>query len=409
MRILAVIPARYSSTRLPGKPLLDICGKPMICHVYEKAKQAKALDQVIVATDDQRIVAAIEGIGGLACMTSPNCASGSDRLREVAQKYEADVYINIQGDEPLLDPVAVDNLANFMRDNLDAHVATLAFQVEKRQALNPNLVKVVCDSKGNALYFSRSLIPYDRDEEKIVKYLAHIGVYAYRAEALEAFGNLHASPLEEIEKLEQLRLLQAGIPVRVLETAAFGPGVDTIEDLECVRKIMAGGSQELSLDEKLRRIRLIITDVDGVLTDGSLYYGPEGEVLKCFNAKDGLGVGLARRAGIQIAILSGRDCQALRRRLADLGITIMRLGRLEKGEALKEILDEASCEKEEALFLGDDVTDIAGFEGCALGVAVADAHKDALCAADIVLKTKGGSGALRDVIDMIRKRRDNIY
>ena len=400
MRILAVIPARYSSTRLPGKPLVDICGQPMICHVYQKALQAKAVDQVLVATDDERIVAAIVKIGGLACLTSKDCASGSDRLLEVAQKYPADVYINIQGDEPLLDPLAVDKLAKFMQTS-KAKVATLAFQVDKKRALDPNLVKVVCDAEDQALYFSRSLIPYDRDGDSEVKYLAHIGVYAYTAKALQAFGNLPKSPLEEIEKLEQLRFLQAGIPISVLETEAFGPGVDTLADLERVRQILTHGPEVLTLEQKLQRIRLIITDVDGVLTTASLYYGAEGEVLKCFNSKDGLGVDIAKKSGLEIAILSGRDCPALRRRLSDLGITIMRLGRLEKGLALEEILQEAHCTKDEALFVGDDVTDIAGFKGCALGVAVADAHPKALAASDIVLQTGGGHGALREIIDRV--------
>ena len=335
MDILAVIPARYSSTRLPGKPLVDICGKPMVCHVYDKAKQAKEIDQVLVATDDQRIVDVVTAHGGEAVLTSPDCASGSDRLLEVAKSHKANVYINIQGDEPLLQPQALNMLALYMKEQPTTPVATLACEVNAKQAQDPNLVKVVCDSANHALYFSRSVIPYARDKEHN-SYLAHIGVYAYRADALATFGSLPPAPLEEIEKLEQLRLLQAGIPLTVLQTTAFGPGVDTPADLELVRKIMAGEPCGLSCSEKLAQIKLIITDVDGVLTSGALYYGAEGEVLKCFCAKDGLGVNLAQKQGLKIAVLSGRDCPALRRRLQDLNITHMRLGRLAKGQALQE-------------------------------------------------------------------------
>ncbi|MBQ7607770.1 MAG: 3-deoxy-manno-octulosonate cytidylyltransferase [Desulfovibrionaceae bacterium] len=399
MRIIAVIPARYASSRLPGKPLLDICGKPMIERVYERAKASSVLDDVIVATDDERIRACVEGFGGKARITREECASGTDRLLEVASYEPADVYINIQGDEPLLKPAALDILAASMRKG--AQVATLAFAfTETDRARDPNLVKVVLDSENNALYFSRAPIPYPRDAQSPCTYLGHIGVYAYTKEALERFGSLPPSPLEAIEKLEQLRYLQAGIPIHVDRTEAFGPGVDTADDLALVRALLSGRPQP-TRDAQLRAIRLVITDVDGVLTDGSLIYGQEGEILKCFNAKDGLGLMLARERGIQVAVLSGRDSSALRRRLADLGISAFCLGRNDKGDVLGQLLAQCNATKDEAVFLGDDVADIPGFKGCALGVAVADAHPLAREAADIVLKTKGGKGALRELLDML--------
>ena len=408
MKVTAVIPARYGSSRLPGKPLLDILGKPMICRVYEKACQAAKLAHVIVATDDSRIADAVASMGGTVCMTSPLCASGTDRLLEVADMYPADAYINIQGDEPLIDPAAVDRLIECMEAGDHPWVATLAYRLTSdafSRVKDPNLVKVVVDSASNALYFSRSPLPFVRDPDTECSYLAHIGVYAYTREALAAFRRLPPSPLEQIEKLEQLRFLQAGIKIKVLETKDFGPGVDTLEDLERVRRIFAGVPQKLSLQERLGKIRLIISDVDGVLTDGSLYYGADGECLKCFNAKDGLGVGLAKEAGIEVALLSGRDCPSLRRRIQDLGIRVVRLGRLAKAEAVGEILAECGRTKEEAVFLGDDVPDIAGFESCALGVAVADAMKEVRERADLVLTSSGGRGALRELIDRIRECR----
>ena len=408
MRIVAVIPARYHSTRLPAKPLVDIEGKPMIAHVYERAKKAKRLDDVIVATDDERIKDVVEGFGGKAFMTSATCASGSDRLLEVAKTEIADIYINIQGDEPLLDPNAIDLLAEAMSVAHPPSVATLCYRVSSKRALDPNLVKIVLSNDGYALYFSRSPIPYDRDQKGVCPYFAHIGIYAYTREALEFFGSLPPSPLEEIEKLEQLRLLQAGRRIRVIETSPFGPGVDTEEDLAVVRQIMRGErseEEETDISEKLKGIRLIITDVDGVLTDGSLFYGADGENMKCFNVRDGLGCVLAKKHGLEIAVVSGKDSPALRRRLSDLGISAMRLGRLDKKTALKEIFEETGRGREESLFLGDDIPDIEGFRGCSLGVAVADAHPRVKKKANICLQTCGGRGALREVIDRIFEER----
>lgn len=404
MRIIAVIPARYHSTRLPGKPLLEIAGKAMILHVLDRARQVQGLDAVLVATDDERIARVVRESGGEVCMTSADCASGSDRLQEVAKKHSADVYINIQGDEPLLDPKAIEALITCMRGQDSPAVATLAYalpKAEEHRVRDPNLVKVVCDDKGRALYFSRSPIPYVRDEGTECTYYVHIGVYAYRREALERFGSLPPAPLEQVEKLEQLRLLQAGLSIQVLQTEAFGPGVDTAEDLALVRQIMAGQTLPPSLDQRLSLIKLIITDVDGVLTDGGLYYSAEGECLKRFNARDGLGCVLAQKKGLRLAVLSGRDCQALRTRLKDLGITIFRLGRLEKAQALREIFAESACEPSQAIFLGDDLTDLPAFAACALGACVADAHQDVRQAADLVLASRGGQGALRELLERV--------
>ena len=237
MRVLAVIPARYASTRLPGKPLADIRGKPMIQHVWEHARAAGLVDDVIVATDDARIATVVKGFGGRAVMTSPCCHSGSDRLLEVARFVPADIYINIQGDEPLLRPEAVDALARSLSGETGPRVATLCYPISAGQAACPDVVKVVRDTAGNALYFSRAAIPFARDGAP-ADYFGHCGVYAYTTEALRRFGSLSPSPLEQTEKLEQLRLLQAGIPIRALETAWFGPAVDTAKDLASVRHIM---------------------------------------------------------------------------------------------------------------------------------------------------------------------------
>ena len=239
MSVVAVIPSRYASTRLPGKPLVDICGKPMVQHVYERVRQVSLFDEVLVATDDERILNAVAAFGGSAVMTSPDCASGSDRLIEVAKAHTADIYVNIQGDEPLVEPSSIEKLAQAMVDEPSLQMGTLCYPVSVEQAQNPNLVKVVRSHNGNALYFSRSPIPFPRSGGIEPSYFGHLGIYAYRRDFLLNFGSLPYSPLENTEKLEQLRVLEAGIAIRVLEVEAMGPGVDTPEDLEEVRRIIA--------------------------------------------------------------------------------------------------------------------------------------------------------------------------
>lgn len=401
MKTLAVIPARYGSVRLPGKPLLDICGKPMIQHVYELVSRVQGLDAVVVATDDAHIAEVVQAFGGKAFMTSPDCRSGSDRVREVAESLPADIYINVQGDEPLLEPTAIEKLLAVFIDDAQVQVATLCSRISERQARSPHQVKVVCDNTGDALYFSRSLIPFVRDDASApALFWGHIGIYAYKAAALHLFRQL-PSTLEQLEKLEQLRFLQAGIPIRVLEVTTMGAGVDTVDDLERVRAVFKERSRAAVL-KKLENICLVITDVDGVLTDGGLYYGVDGESLKRFHSRDGLGIKLLQEAGIQVAVLSGRDCPALRKRLEDLGITIFRLGQRTKGAACRSIIAEAHVTREETLFLGDDIPDLEAFSYCGVNAAVGDAAKEVRQAAELILKTGGGHGAFRELADTIR-------
>lgn len=410
MRTLAVIPARYASTRLPGKPLLDICGKSMIQRVYEAVQKATLVDKVIVATDDARIVQAVETFGGRAILTSPKCASGTDRLVEVARQEKADIYLNVQGDEPLLRPADVDKLVETLRDCPYMAAATPCYRISYEQACDPNLVKIVRSDSGAALYFSRARIPFDRDVEGMGAYWGHMGMYAYRPDALKIFADHEPGMLERTEKLEQLRLLQHGVGIQTVELPPCAPGVDTPEDLERVRAIVAGKEFSTSAPAtpattSLTDIRLVITDVDGVLTDGGLYYGPDGECIKRFHAQDGLGMVMLRKAGIRVAVLSGRDCPALRRRLNDLGIDMFRLGKVEKRAACESLLQEAGVSAHEALFIGDDLPDLDGFACCGLGVTVANARDEVKRAADIVLQTQGGQGAFRELVDMLLSQR----
>lgn len=238
MRTVIVIPARYGSTRLPGKPLLRSTGKYLIQHVYERACEARCADRVVVATDDGRIASAVEGFGGTAVMTRRDHPSGTDRIAEVARELDADVVINLQGDEPLFEAGGLDLLADLLRGDPRAEVATLATPIRDRQTyLSPNCVKVVCDDHGRALYFSRSPIPMVRDGDPDFaadppQFLLHLGVYAYRRDTLLKLAASPPHRLEQSEKLEQLRVLGQGGTIRVGVVAKAHRGVDTPADYD---------------------------------------------------------------------------------------------------------------------------------------------------------------------------------
>lgn len=234
MKVLCIIPARYASTRLPGKPLRDIAGKPMIVRVYERAVRAQRVHEVVVATDDERIRAAVEEHGGHAVMTRADHATGTDRLAEVAaQRPDCDLIINVQGDEPLIDPAVIDALvAPFEHDDALMMATAKTEITDAAEMENPNNVKVVTDRTGNALYFSRARIPYARNMG--TKVYKHIGIYAYRRDFLLTYAKMQQTELECSESLEQLRALENGYRIRVVETDAVFIGVDTEEDLAAV-------------------------------------------------------------------------------------------------------------------------------------------------------------------------------
>lgn len=237
MRVIAAIPARWGSTRFPGKPLTPVAGKPMIRWCWEAASAAEGIDDVVVATDDPRIAEAVHGFGGRAVMTRDDHPSGTDRLAELATQVEADAIVNLQGDEPLLRPHDVALLAALLRAEPGVAVATLCHPIDAAEAANPNRVKLVCDARGDALYFSRAPIPYPRGGG--ARYRQHAGIYAYRSAVLAAFPTLPRPPEEIAEELEQLRLLAAGIRIRVLEVAPIGPGVDAPDDVATVERLLA--------------------------------------------------------------------------------------------------------------------------------------------------------------------------
>jgi len=253
LAIVAIIPARYASTRLPGKPLSQINGKPMVQHVWERARVSPAVDRVLVATDDERIAEIVRAFGGEVVMTSRAHATGTDRLAEAAAATDAEIVVNVQGDEPMLDPSFIDAAVAPLRAEPELPMSTVSLPLtDVEEMLSPAVVKVVSDARGLALYFSRAPIPLVRDAadpraaaaQAVSRRLArkHVGLYAYRRTALLRFASLAPSPLEQAEGLEQLRALHHGMRIFVVPMdGQSGVAVDTPQDLERVRAIMAGG------------------------------------------------------------------------------------------------------------------------------------------------------------------------
>lgn len=254
MNITAIIPARYASSRLPGKPLLDIAGQPMILHVVERARRVKAISRVIVATDDERIFQAVTAAGAEACMTSPTHQTGTDRLAEVAAQLDADVIVNVQGDEPFIEPSTIEAALQPLLDDASIVMATTCEPIlSAADLLNPSVVKVVTDCTGFALYFSRQPIPFLRAEilahgslaaalearpELLHRFAKHTGLYVYRRAFLLTYAQLPPTPLEQAEALEQLRALEHGYRIKVIRTTHRSLGIDTPEDLAHARTLV---------------------------------------------------------------------------------------------------------------------------------------------------------------------------
>lgn len=237
-KVIVVIPARYKSTRFPGKPLAEIQGKPLIYWVYNQAKKIQNVDDVFIATDDERIKETVENFGGKSVMTSERHATGTDRIAEAVEKMDADIIVNIQGDEPLFNSQSVEKAVNVLLNDKDQNISmtTLMTKIQnKEQYDDPNTVKVVTDKSGFALYFSRSLIPFPREKE-ITNVYKHIGIYGYRKNFLLKYTSMEQTPLEKTESLEQLRIIENGYKIKLIETKRESLSIDTPEDLELLKK-----------------------------------------------------------------------------------------------------------------------------------------------------------------------------
>jgi len=247
VQVVCIIPSRYESTRFPGKPLADLCGKPMIRHVYERVLRAKSVTFAAVATDDERIFAAVQAFGGRAVMTSPRHRSGTDRIAEAVEALDLEddaIVVNIQGDQPLFEPSQVDEVVGPLREDPSIPMSTLIYRIIRAEEItHPNAVKVVFDSRLFALYFSRATVPFVRDREKRADYYKHHGIYAYRRAFLRTFTALPEGILERLESLEQLRALEHGHRIRVVVTPHDSVEVDTPAELERVRRLLSGEEQ----------------------------------------------------------------------------------------------------------------------------------------------------------------------
>ena len=240
-QVVVVIPSRYAATRLPGKPLVSLAGKPMVQRVYEQAKLAQTVRRVLVATDDQRIVDAVQSFGGEVRMTRSDHRTGTERIAEVAAHEPGDVFVNVQGDEPLIDPVAIDTAVAALLEDPPAQISTVATPIRHvPDIMDPNVVKTVLDFDSNALYFSRAPVPWVRDtQQKVhVKYWKHLGLYVFQRDALLEYPTLPQGELEKIEQLEQLRWLENGWKIRVAEVEHDAVSVDVPEDVARVEKLL---------------------------------------------------------------------------------------------------------------------------------------------------------------------------
>ena len=389
-RVLAVIPARYGSERFPGKPLALIDGIPMIVRVLRNVEEASSVNRAVVATDDERIASVVTHAGGEVMMTSTELASGSDRVWAVAAADEADIAVNVQGDEPLVPGSVVDALVRHLVREPSYDLSTPVVAVPRSAAASPDVVTVARDEAGTALYFSRSVIPFGADPV-----WRHIGVYAYRKGALQQYVHSRPTEIETTEKLEQLRALSLGLRIGTVEASVITHAVDRPEDVDVVERLLAQPAQSPPA------VRLVVLDVDGVLTDGRIsYFGDDGQLLG-FDVKDGYGVVSLLAAGIGVALLSSRDSPALRRRAHELGVEHVRAGVSDKARELERLSQQLGVALAQICFAGDDDPDVPIMAMVGMSVAPADASVAAKAQASVVLRSAGGRGAVRELAELL--------
>lgn len=405
MRTLIVIPARFASSRLPGKPLIDIAGTPMVLRVWQQCLKVRSADAVVIATDDDRILQVAQQAGANAVMTAVDASCGTDRLAEIArlpQYQDFTHFVNVQGDEPLIRPEDIEKLIELLQAHPTADVATLWHAISREEADQPSSVKVVTGAGGRCLYFSRSRIPFDRDGES-TDFRKHVGIYGYSRKTLEVWPSLTHGVLERRESLEQLRLLEAGLTLYAAQVDPIGPGVDTPETLEQVRALIEGRAVAPA-PHPLADIRLVVTDVDGVLTDSRLHYdGENPSPGKAYNVRDGLGTSMLQAAGVPVAVLSGRADTSVVHRLDALKIPqeLRLLGRHDKRAALNSLMAQLGLTARQVVYIGDDIIDAPAFEQVDHRAAPADAHHSALALATIKLSCAGGKGAFRELAELV--------
>ena len=385
-KCIIVIPSRLNSSRLPEKALIKIDGKPLIQRVVEIARGVGGIDQVIVATDSTKIASLGEMSGAESILTNSNHQNGTERLLEVMKSREADYYINLQGDEPLIDEKEIEEALNTLMKS-DKEILTICRPISLEEAKDPSKVKVIISEKNKAIYFSRAIVPYNQE-----KLFEHSGVYLFKKGSLRKIEKLKSTALERSEKLEQLRWLEAGISIEILIANKKSISIDTPEDLIEAERII-----------KIRKIKSLILDVDGVLTDGKLSYGKDGELIKVFSSQDGSAIKRLQNQGYTFALLSGRDSEALRARAKELGIQNMILGTQNKLCGIESIQEKLNLKEEEIAYIGDDIEDIIPMNLCGWSFAVANAREEVKSIAKETLKRKGGEGVIAEVESILNK------
>lgn len=382
-----VIPARMHSTRLPNKPLLNIAGKPLLSWVIDVALKVEFKSEIIVATDNIRIKKVAEDLGIKSFLTSKNNKNGTERIIEILDNIDAEYIINLQGDEPLVNPKDLNNLFNLIESkNID--IASICHEIDSLEADEVSNVKVVLDINQNALYFSRSKVPYGSKS-----FYCHKGIYAFKRHTLEKIKYFKSGILGDLEDLEQLKWLENGMKIKMLVSKNKSIGVDTKDDfLEAENALLANN------------IKALICDIDGTLTNGLLWYGDKGEELKSFNVKDGSAIKKLLLNGFKVGFLSGRDSAPLRARADELGIKFLKFNQNDKKKGCIEILNEMKLDPLSVVYIGDDESDIPCCTLMPFSFAVNDCHPNLKKITRFHLKTKGGEGVINEVIEKI-----NIY
>ena len=379
-----VIPARMGSSRLPNKPLKKLAGKPLLKWVIELAQNVDFNKSLIVLTEDKIIYDFVDDLGVKCLLTEKVHKNGTSRILEIIDHIESDFIINLQGDEPLVNPIDLSNLYETIKSS-DVDIASICHEVDSLEAEDPSNVKVVFDINQSALYFSRSKIPYGAKT-----FYCHKGIYAFKKSALQKIKSLKSSFLGNFEDLEQLQWLENDMSIKMLITKNKSIGVDTQDDLIKAENIL------LSND-----IKGLICDIDGTLTNGLVWYGNRGEELKSFNIKDGSAIKKLLSKGFKVGLLSGRDSVPLRIRAKELGVEFLRFDQNDKKKGCLELINEMKLEIRNIAYIGDDENDIPCCSIIPFSFAVKDCHKDLKNISRFHLKVKGGEGVINGFIEMM--------
>ena len=379
-----LIPVRMGSSRLPNKPLKEIAGKPLIKWVIELAQSVNFKASLIVLTEDTIIKDFVDSIGVECFLTDKLHKNGTARILEIIESIDSDFIINLQGDEPLVNPSDLNNLYEKIKTS-ESDIVSICHEVDNLEAEDPSNVKVVFDINQNALYFSRSKIPYGAKT-----FYSHKGIYAFKRSALEKIKFLKSSFLGNLEDLEQLQWLEHNMSIKMLISKNKSIGVDTQDDFIKAENVLLSNN-----------IEALICDIDGTLTNGFVWYGKDGEELKSFNVKDGLAIKKLLSKGFKVGFLSGRDSEPLRIRAKELGVKFVKFNQVDKKRGCLELLSEMKLEVKNVAYIGDDESDIPCCSLIPFSFAVKDCHKDLKKVSRFHLEEKGGEGVVSGFIEKL--------